>query len=83
MRSSSPRGIPGKSDQRYALSYIPEAVTDYEKLQAVSMDHKRIKKSAWSRWMRAAELTLQAKQAKATADRHLLGKSATSYSARC
>ena len=83
MRSSSPLGILGKPDQRYALSYVPETVTDYEKLQAVSMDHKRIKRFAWSRWMRAAELALQAKQAKATADRHLLGKSAMSHSARC
>jgi hypothetical protein len=51
--------------------------TDGQKLQAVSMDHKRIKRFAWSRWIRASELALQAKQAKATADRHLIGKSTT------
>lgn len=53
-----------------------EGGADDQKLQAVSMDHKRIKKFAWSRWIRASELALQAKQAKATADRHLIGKSA-------
>jgi hypothetical protein len=42
------------------------------------MDHKRIKRFAWSRWIRASELALQAKQAKATADRHLIGKSPVS-----
>ena len=51
---------------------------DDQKLQAVSMDHKRIKRFAWSRWIRASELALQAKQAKAGADRHLIGKSAIS-----
>jgi hypothetical protein len=56
----------------------PEAVADDQKLQAVSMDHKRIKRFAWSRWIRASELALQAKQAKATADRHLIGKSTVS-----
>jgi hypothetical protein len=42
------------------------------------VDHKRIKRFAWSRWIRASELALQAKQAKATADRHLMGTSAVS-----
>jgi hypothetical protein len=57
---------------------MPELVADHQKLQAVSMDHKRIKRFAWSRWIRASELALQAKQAKATADRHLMGTSAVS-----
>jgi hypothetical protein len=57
---------------------MPELVADHQKLQAVSMDHKRIKRFAWSRWIRASELALQAKQAKATADRHLIGKSPVS-----
>jgi hypothetical protein len=54
-----------------------EGGADDQKLQAVSMDHKRIKRFAWSRWIRASELALQAKQAKATADRHLIGTSAS------
>ena len=53
-----------------------EVGADDQKLQAVSMDHKRIKQFAWSRWIRASELALQAKQAKASADRHLIGESA-------
>jgi hypothetical protein len=54
------------------------AVADDQQLQAVSMDHKRTKRFAWSRWIRASELALQAKQTKATADRHLIGKSTVS-----
>lgn len=42
------------------------------------MDHRRIKRFAWSRWIRASELALQAKQAKTTADRHLIGTSPVS-----
>jgi len=52
-----------------------EVSADDQKLHAVSMDHKRIKKVALSRWIRASALALQAKQAKATADRHLIGES--------
>jgi len=52
-----------------------EVSADDQKLHAVSMDHQRIKKVALSRWIRASALALQAKQAKATADRHLIGES--------
>jgi pimeloyl-CoA synthetase len=47
---------------------------DHQKLQAVSMDHRRIKKFALTRWLRASALATQAKQAKALADRHLVGR---------
>jgi hypothetical protein len=67
-----------KARSKVCLRYIPEPVADGQKLQAVSMDHKRIKRFACSRWIRASELALQAKQAKATADRHLMGTSAVS-----
>jgi hypothetical protein len=46
-----------------------------QKLQAVTQDHRRVKKTAWVRWRRAADLAIQAKHAKAAADRSLLGKS--------
>lgn len=45
-----------------------------QKLHAVSMDSRRVKRMAWTRWQRAVELAVQAKQAKASADRHLLGE---------
>lgn len=38
------------------------------------MNQRRVKKVAWGRWQRALQLATQAKQAKATADRHLLGQ---------
>jgi hypothetical protein len=46
-----------------------------QKLQAVTQDHRRVKRTAWARWRRAADLAVQAKHAKAAADRSLLGKS--------
>jgi hypothetical protein len=67
-----------KARSKVCSPLISGLVANHQKLQAVSMDHKRIKRFAWSRWMRASELALQAKQAKATADRRLIGKSAVS-----
>ena len=57
-------------------------LTRVQDLKAVCQNHRRVKKVAMGRWLRALGLAKQAKQAKATADRHLLGQCSFTSSQR-